>query len=72
MGVACFQLEQIPDLSLNKYQSLADTGIEGVLKRHESFLNMYREFIKFSSSLYISAHRTSRAATEGVFSYSGR
>lgn len=41
MGFACYQLEQIPDLSLSKYQSLADTGVEGVLKRHESFLRQW-------------------------------
>lgn len=41
MGVLCFQIEQIPDLSLNKYQSLSDTGIQGVLKRHESFLRQW-------------------------------
>lgn len=37
----CFEIEKIPDLSLNKYQCLADTGIEGVLKRHESFLRQW-------------------------------
>lgn len=41
MGIYCFQIDQIPDLSLNKYQSLADTGISGVLKRHESFLRQW-------------------------------
>lgn len=41
MSIVCFQLNHIPDLSLNKYQSLADTGIEGVLKRHESFLRQW-------------------------------
>lgn len=41
MGILCFQIHKIPDLSLNKYQSLADTGIEGVLKRHESFLRQW-------------------------------
>lgn len=41
MKISCFQIEQIPDLSLNKYQSLADTGIEGVLRRHESFLRQW-------------------------------
>lgn len=41
MGILCFQVDKIPDLSLNKYQSLADTGIEGVLKRHESFLRQW-------------------------------
>lgn len=41
MSISCFQIDQIPDLSLNKYQSLADVGIEGVLKRHESFLRQW-------------------------------
>ena len=41
MGILCFQLENIPDLTLNKYQSLADTGVEGVLKRHGSFLRQW-------------------------------
>lgn len=41
MKVECFQIKRIPDLSLNKYQSLADTGIEGVLKRHENFLRLW-------------------------------
>lgn len=41
MGVICFEVDTIPDLSLNKYQTLADTGIEGVLKRHESFLRQW-------------------------------
>lgn len=35
------QLHKIPDLSLNKYQSLADTGIDGVLKRHSNFLRQW-------------------------------
>lgn len=41
MGILCFKIDQLPDLSLNKYQSLADTGIEGVLKRHENFLRQW-------------------------------
>ncbi len=41
MSISCFRIDQIPDLSLNKYQSLADAGIEGVLKRHESFLRQW-------------------------------
>ena len=41
MRIACFEINHIPDLSLNKYQSLADTGVEGVLKRHESFLRQW-------------------------------
>lgn len=41
MSISYFQIDQIPDLSLNKYQSLSDTGIEGVLKRHESFLRQW-------------------------------
>lgn len=41
MAIACFQLDQLPDLSLNKYQSPADSGIDGVLKCHESFLRQW-------------------------------
>lgn len=41
MGMLCFQIDRIPDLSLNKYQSLADVGVEGVLKRHEDFLRQW-------------------------------
>lgn len=41
MGLLSFQLTKIPDLSLNKYQSLADTGVDGVLKRHENFLRQW-------------------------------
>lgn len=52
MSIACFQLEQIPDLSLNKYQSLADTGIEGVLKRHENFLRQWHGICTESSSSF--------------------
>lgn len=50
MSILCFQIEQIPDLSLNKYQSLADTGIEGVLKRHENFLRQWHGICSESSS----------------------
>ena len=41
MAIVCYQIKQIPDLSLNKYQSLANTGVDGVLKRHESFLRQW-------------------------------
>lgn len=41
MGMLCYSLRQIPDLSLNKYQSLANTGVEGVLKLHEIFLRQW-------------------------------
>lgn len=41
MGLISFQIDQIPDLSLNKYQSLANTGIEGVLRQHENFLRLW-------------------------------
>lgn len=52
MSIACFQLDQIPDLTLNKYQSLADTGIEGVLKRHESFLRQWHGICMESASSF--------------------
>lgn len=33
-----FDLEKIPDLSLTKYMSLDEAGVDGVLKKHSSFL----------------------------------
>lgn len=50
MSLICFQINKIPDLSLNKYQSLADTGVEGVLKRHESFLRQWHGICHESST----------------------
>lgn len=41
MGIICFEIDTIPDLSLNKYQSLADAGIDGVLERHKNFLRQW-------------------------------
>lgn len=41
MGLLCFEIKEIPDLSLNKYQSLSNSGVEGVLKRHSSFLRQW-------------------------------
>lgn len=52
MGLICYQIDQIPDLSLNKYQSLADTGIDGVLKRHESFLRQWHGICTESSTSF--------------------
>ena len=52
MGILCFQVDQIPDLSLNKYQSLADSGIDGVLKRHESFLRQWHGICTESASSF--------------------
>lgn len=33
-----YRLEKIPDLTLNKYSSLEEKGVDGVLKKHVSFL----------------------------------
>lgn len=41
MSSLCYQVKQIPDLSLHKYQSIADSGISGLLKRHEDFLRLW-------------------------------
>lgn len=41
MAILIFEIDQIPDLTLNKYQSIADTGIEGLLLRHENFLRQW-------------------------------
>ena len=52
--IECFQIKKIPDLSLNKYQSLADTGIDGVLKRNENFIDYYTnvQYGKIHSTLF--------------------
>ena len=42
MRIACFEINHIPDLSLNKYQSLADTGVEGVLTVSYTHLDVYK------------------------------
>ena len=52
MSISCFQIDQIPDLSLNKYQSLADSGIEGVLKRHENFLRQWHGICNESATSF--------------------
>ncbi len=41
MAILPFQITKLPDLSLNKYQSLSDTGVDGLLSRHESFLRQW-------------------------------
>lgn len=41
MAIMPFQITKLPDLSLNKYQSLSDAGIDGLLSRHERFLRQW-------------------------------
>jgi hypothetical protein len=36
-----FKLRDIPDLSLNKYQSLSSSGVDGILEKHKSFLRQW-------------------------------
>ncbi|MDR0460823.1 MAG: hypothetical protein LBH62_05250 [Nitrososphaerota archaeon] len=38
MAYLCFSLSTIPDLSLNKYSSLDERGVDGVLKKTHNFL----------------------------------
>ena len=33
-----YEVKRIPDLTLSKYSALDEGGVEGVLKKHESFL----------------------------------
>lgn len=37
-----YEIEEIPDLSLIKYQMLGDSGVEGVLERHIAFLRQWQ------------------------------
>ena len=41
MHLLAYKLNKIPDLTLQKYQILADVGVEGVLKRHYDFLRQW-------------------------------
>lgn len=52
MSLTCFQIVKIPDLTLNKYVSLADTGIEGVLARHRNFLRQWHGICKTSGTSF--------------------
>lgn len=45
-----YKLRSVPDLTLNKYSSLSDSGVEGALAQHNSFL---RQWELTSSSLQI-------------------
>lgn len=48
-----YELKNIPDLSLVKYQSLSESGVEGVLEKHASFL---RQWQKISATYQIGVH----------------
>ena len=52
MSYICFDIKEIPDLTLNKYQSLADTGVDGVLERHSSFLRQWHGICMESRSSF--------------------
>lgn len=39
-----YELKEIPDISLAKYQSLGEMGVEGVLEKHASFLRQWQRF----------------------------
>ena len=38
MAELWFGLKEIPDLTLNKYASLEENGVDGVLEKHIAFL----------------------------------
>ena len=42
MNLIAYKLEKIPDLTLSKYQSLGENGVDGVLDRHISFLRQWQ------------------------------
>ena len=41
-----YTLKNVPDLTLAKYQSLGENGIEGVLERHATFLRQWQGLSK--------------------------
>lgn len=48
-----FRISRLPDISLSKYASLSDTGVDGILERHSSFL---RQWHRIASLGQISMH----------------
>ena len=48
-----FRISRLPDTSLNKYASLSDTGVDGILERHALFL---RQWHRIASLGRISMH----------------
>jgi len=56
MGVKelCYKIEEIPDLSLNKYASLEGNGVNGVLEKHLAFLRQWnRKGVLSGSSIHL-------------------
>lgn len=53
MSWVFYELQKIPDLSLTKYQSLEEMGVEGVLQKHSAFL---RQWQRLSVLLNIEIH----------------
>lgn len=50
----CYQIETIPDLSLNKYSSLDGSGVEGVLEKHLAFLRQWnRKGVLSGTSIHL-------------------
>ena len=48
MDKLIYTLKEIPDLTLSKYQSLADVGVDGVVNRHGDFLRLWHGICKES------------------------
>lgn len=65
MNSLYYEIREIPDLSLAKYQSLGEMGVEGVLTKHASFLRQWQRIASICNlgiHLYISFEPTN---TEG-------
>ena len=52
MAILSFTIEKIPDLALEKYRSLSDTGIDGVLRRHSDFLRQWHGIAMISNASF--------------------
>lgn len=50
MSMRCFEIKQIPDLTLSKYRSLSSVGIMGVLEQHKKFLRIWHGISKESNT----------------------
>ena len=65
MSFLCFRVNTLPDLTLHKYQSLSDTGVQGILTRHNNFLRQWHGIcLSSDTSLHLLAY-FNPSATEG-------
>lgn len=64
----CYLLEEIPDLTLNKYASLDGSGVEGVIQRHAAFLRQWnRKGLLSGTSIHLFYYYDGEDLSRGDF-----